>query len=62
MLLTTGLMTDDLAQKTFSKLELFLYEHLSEILRIEENAETDRQKAILEERRRQRRKRGLWDE
>ena len=54
-------MTEELGKKSFSKLELYLYENLTDVIRIEEKAEVARQKAILEERRRQRRKRGLWD-
>ena len=60
-LLQTGLMTEHLGQKSFSKLELFLYEHLTEVMRIEENAEIDRQKAILEERLKRKRYQFSWD-
>jgi hypothetical protein len=62
VLLTTGLMTEELGKKTFSKLELYLYESLTDVIRIEEKAEANRQKAILEARKKERRRRGLWDE
>lgn len=62
VLLTTGLMTEELGKKTFSKLELYLYENLSDVMRQEEKAEQSRQKALLEEKRRQRKFRGLWDD
>ena len=55
-------MTEELGKKTFSKLELYLYESLSEVMRIEEKAEDSRQKAILEAKKKERRRRGLWDD
>lgn len=60
-LLQTGLMTENLSKKTFSDLELFIYQHLTEIMRIEENNEIDRQKAILQERKRKRNYEYKWD-
>ncbi|MCR5231853.1 MAG: hypothetical protein K6B64_04325 [Acholeplasmatales bacterium] len=60
-LLATGLMTENLGNKTFSKLELFLYENLTNVLKIEENKEIDRQKALIEERKRKKRYQYAWD-
>ena len=49
-LLNSGLLTDKLGNKTFSKLELYLYEKLSEVLRIEEYAEDNRQNQFYKKR------------
>ena len=51
-LLDTGLLAEKLSNKTFSKIELYLYEKLSEVMRIEEYKEDNRQKLLLEEKKR----------